>query len=102
MAPKVTINTIRRDLMAQLKSRGLSEVYYVDMVDDYIKLWQTKDELVKDIEKRGVTTMWGSNIKKNDSIAELTKVLSQMSKILDWLGLKPPADAVASDGQLEM
>lgn len=82
---------IRRALLAQLTGK---EKYYVDLVDDYMSMWDTKNKLMEDIETRGVTvpyiTQSGENLKKNESVDQLIKLNAQMLKLLDSLGIKPP------------
>lgn len=84
---------IRQDLIDQLDRNGTIGKYYSDLIEDYMRLWDTKNELAEDIETRGakveVETATTSNIKTNDSIPDLLKVNAQMLKILDCLGIKP-------------
>lgn len=84
---------IKEDLINQLERNGVYGNHYLDLVNDYMALWEIKNALIKDIKKRGVTTkyqngenQWG--YKKNDSISELNKTNAQMLKILNELGLK--------------
>lgn len=85
---------IKKDLLEQLERNGTYGEHYIDLVNDYICLWEIKNQLAKDIKNRGVAPkyqngeyQWG--YKKNDSIAELNKTSAQMLRILDKLGLKP-------------
>lgn len=84
---------IQQDLLDQLERNGTVGTYYTDMITDYMKLWDTKNGLVADIEARGVTvenvTNAGTNIKRNDSVGELLKTNAQMLKLLDSLGIRP-------------
>ncbi|WMJ81965.1 P27 family phage terminase small subunit [Clostridium sp. MB40-C1] len=96
---------IKKDLLEQLKSNGVTGKAYIDLVEDYISLWEIKNALIKDIRERGVTIeyqngkdQWG--YKKNDSINELNKTSTQMLKILNELGLK--ATPTDGDDDLEM
>lgn len=96
---------IKKDLLEQLKNNGVTGKAYIDLVEDYISLWEIKNALIKDIRERGVTIeyqngkdQWG--YKKNDSINELNKTSTQMLKILNELGLK--ATATDGDDDLEM
>lgn len=87
---------IKKDLIEQLERNGVYGNHYLDMVDDYMSLWDIKNELIKDIRSRGVTTQYNngggqSGYKKNDSIAELNKTNAQMLKILSELGIKAVA-----------
>ena len=84
---------IKKDLMAQLEERGMTQTYYKSLVDDYISLWDVKNELIKNIEENGVMIEYknGANqygTRKNDCVPELTKVNGQMLKLLSELGLR--------------
>ncbi|MFE3573717.1 helix-turn-helix domain-containing protein [Lysinibacillus sp. NPDC059133] len=79
---------IERDLKDQLKLRGLDQSYYIDLVDDYMALWDVKNLLIEDINERGVVVPGMYVEKKNDSVAELNKTNAQMLRILAELGLK--------------
>lgn len=97
---------IKKDLLDQLERNGTSGYQYIDLVDDYMKLWEIKNKLLKDIKDRGVSVEYNngggqSGFKKNDSISELNKTITQMLKILNDLGLKA-ADLEADDGDEEM
>lgn len=85
---------IRKDLIGQLQHAGITGMHYLDLVEDYMSLWNIKNALVADIEERGVSVLYqnGANqhgYKKNDSIGELNKTNGQMLKILNELGIKP-------------
>lgn len=85
---------IKEDLLDQLERNGTVGKYYIDLVDDYMDLWNTKNLLVMDIKERGVVTTYNngggqSGHKKNDSVDQLLKVNQQMLKLLDSLGIKP-------------
>lgn len=81
-------NAIRSDLIDQLNEKGAGHAHYIDMVNDYMSLWDIKNMLIDDIETRGVVVVWNNNTKKNDSIAELNKTNAQMLKIISELDLK--------------
>lgn len=95
---------IKQDLIDQLERQGVYGQHYLDLVDDYMALWDVKNALIKDIKERGVTTKYqnGANqwgYKKNDSVSELVKVNAQMLKILSELGLKATdVPAIDDDG----
>ena len=85
---------IQADLLDQLERNGTIGKYYVDLVADYMSLWVTKNLLIADIKKRGVSTRYNhgggqSGYKKNDSVDQALKVNGQMLKILDSIGIKP-------------
>jgi tryptophan synthase alpha subunit len=75
--------------MSKLKDKGLeSEMQFVDMVNTYMKFFDIKNKLIEDIEERGVSVMGVTgSVKKNDSITELIKVITSMSKLLEFLGI---------------
>lgn len=84
---------IKSDLLAQLKERGMTQAYYISLVDDYMSLWTVKNELIENIRENGVMVEYknGANqygTKKNDCVPELTKVNGQMLKLLHELGLR--------------
>lgn len=83
---------IRKDLIKQLKERGTSQAHYESLVDDYIKFWNVKEELLADINERGVNIEYTNTAghqawKRNDSVSEVVKVQNQMLKILGDLGI---------------
>ena len=84
---------IKQDLLDQLERNGIYGQHYIDLVNDYMALWEVKNKLIKDIKEKGVQikyqngeNQWG--YKKNDSVRELTNVNNQMLRLLDALGLK--------------
>ncbi len=99
---------IKKDLLDQLERNGVYGKHYLDLVNDYMSLWEIKNKLIKDIKERGVSVKYDngggqSGFKKNDSIAELNKTNAQMLKILNELGLKPSrSDGDPDDGDMEM
>lgn len=84
---------IKKDLIDQLERNGVLGSHFLDLVEDYMSLWDIKNDLIKDIECRGVSIAWSNGggqggFKKNDSISELNKTNAQMLKLLNELGLK--------------
>ena len=91
-----TKEALKADLLDQLGRNGTHGKHFEDLINDYLSLWEIKNELIKDVKERGVSikyqhgkNQWG--YKRNDSIAELNKTNAQMLKILSELSLKPPA-----------
>ena len=99
-------NAIKQDLLDQLDRNGTVGGYYMDMIEDYMELWDTKNKLTTDIKRRGakveVVTAAGSvNVKTNDSVLDRLKVNAQMLKILDSIGIKPAqTDGDAGDDEM--
>lgn len=85
---RISKTKLKKDLLEQLAKRNLTQAHYIDLANDYISLWEVKNLLLKDIEERGVKVPWQSSFKKNDSIAELSKISAQMLKVLADLGIK--------------
>lgn len=90
---KTLRSKIRDDLFEQLGTNGIIHAHFMDLVEDYMSLWDIKNKLIADIEERGVSVL-GANgfLKKNDSINELNKTNTQMLKILNELNLKAISD----------
>jgi len=98
---------IKQDLLDQLERNGIYGQHYIDLVNDYISMWEIKNKLIKDIKEKGVSVkyqngenQWG--YKKNDSVRELTNVNNQMLRLLDSLGLKPSKFEAEEDDDWEM
>lgn len=84
---------IKKDLLAQLNEKGLTQKYYVSLVDDYLALWDIKNMLIAEIKADGVVITYNNGggqkgKKKNDAVPELNKTNAQMLKILSELGLR--------------
>lgn len=91
---RIKKDEIKKDLLDQLERNGVYGKHYIDLVDDYMAMWEIKNKLIADIKQRGVAIPWNNGekqggYKKNDSISELNKTNAQMLKILNELGLKP-------------
>lgn len=88
---------IRESLLWQAEQKDrLEDAYYMDLIEDYLRLWDIKNELIADIAERGVqvkyqngANQWGH--KKNDSVTEVAKYNAQMLKLINELGLKESA-----------
>lgn len=92
---KITRKDVEKALMAQINPSGVSEQkHFLDLINDYMAMWNIKEKLIADIRERGAVVAYTSNngtvnMKKNDSIDQLLKVNAQMLKILSDLGLRP-------------
>ena len=89
---EIEYERIKANLLDQLKAKDRYEEVYIDLVNDYMSMWQIKNQLIADINARGVQiktfNSHGQEVyKKNDSIVELPKYNSQMLKLLNDLGL---------------
>lgn len=84
---------IKQDLIDQLERQGIYGQHYLDLINDYMELYDIKNKLIKDGKKNPYTEWRNSETsygrKKNDSIDQAVKVNQQMLKILSFLNIKP-------------
>ena len=104
MAKKPAKKTlIKDDLLDQLDRAGVHNYHYLDMINDYMSLWEIKNKLIKDGKKNPYTEWKNSETsfgrKKNDSIDQALKVSQQMIRILKFLGLKVSKFEAESDDE---
>lgn len=83
---------IEDSLLEQLALLGAMKEHYIDLIRDYISLWETKTDLMKDIEDEGVSykeySSTGTLVKKNNpSVKDFVMVNKQMLSLLKELGL---------------
>ena len=95
-------SAIKRALLEELKTQGNDSPLFVDLVNDYLACWTIQQYLKADIDERGVSIEWNngggqSGYKKNDSISELSRINSQMLKILKELNIKTTHTDSAKD-----
>lgn len=98
---------IKDSLVDQLSCRGLESDHFIDMVNDYISMWQVKNFLIKDIKTRGVTFLDNSHLgtkmqKNNPSVKELVMINKQMLSVLKELGLNAATMGGDYSGAKEM
>lgn len=96
-------NEIKEDLLKQLDENENTAKYFIDLINDYLEIWNIKNNLIQDIKTRGVQikyqngqNQWG--YKKNDSVSELIKYNAQMLNLLDKLGIKATPKILGDDG----
>lgn len=88
---------IEDDLLSQLNDKSITGEHYHDLVQDYLCLWDLKNELINDIEDEGVKVSGMHGPKSNPSINDLNKTNAQMLKILSDLGLKAAPEINGDD-----
>ena len=86
---------VKKSLTEQLELQNKTADFYMDLVEDYMSYWRMKEELVKDIENKGLryTCINGNGLeieKPNESVQNLQKTTTTMLKILSDLNLKEP------------
>ena len=89
---EIEYERIKANLLDQLKAKDRYEEVYIDLVNDYMAMWKIKNDLIEDINSRGVRIETFNSkgqviLKKNDNISEVPKYNSQMMKLLADLGL---------------
>ena len=89
---EISRKKVRESLIEQLALKGATKDHYIDLISDYMKLWDVKNALQADIKDRGVTFKDYSSTgvmmqKNNPSVKELVMVNRQMLSILKELGL---------------
>ena len=101
---KKAYRTIKASLVDQLVRSGNDTAYFMDLVEDYIKMYIIKELANADLLENGVTVEWRNSEtqygrKKNDSVDQILKTNLQMIKLLDMLGIKPE-DGIEDDEEL--
>lgn len=81
---------VKESLIEQLRLLGADKPVFLSLVDDYMRLWSTKEKLLKDINDRGISfedfsASGKKMMKQNPSTKEVVAVSSQMLKILEQL-----------------
>ncbi|WP_430508354.1 P27 family phage terminase small subunit [Rossellomorea marisflavi] len=79
---------IEADLLNQLKERDIGGEHFLDLIQDYLSMWDLKNKLIDDIEEEGTKIAGMHGPKSNPAIGDLNKTNAQMLKILSELGLK--------------
>lgn len=90
---------IRNALLRHLELQNAKREPFLDIVEQYMSLWDTACQLELDISERGVVVEGMHGVKKNDSVPEQQKVNKQMLSILAYLDISPEVteDAIGGD-----
>lgn len=93
---------IEESLLEQLEMKGADMDHFVDLVRDYMSLWDVKNDLLEDIKKRGVMYKDFSSVgiemmKNNPSVRELVGINRQMLSILKDLDINTKTVALFDD-----
>ena len=83
-------------MIKQLETKGANVAHFIDLIYDYLELYETKKKLQTDIKKRGVSYKTTSAsgyeiIKQNQSVKDVVAVEKQMLSILKEMGLTTDA-----------
>lgn len=96
---------IKNSLLETLEKSNNNTPYFVNLVEDYMSFYETKEQAKAEIEEKGVMVEYQngknqSGYKKNDMIEVILKVNAQMIKILDKLGINIDGDLGFDDDEL--
>lgn len=97
--------SIRKSLLDQLERGGNDVPHFIDLVEDYMKMYIIKELASYDVQTRGTFVEWSNSetqygSKKNDSVDQVLKTNQQMIKLLDMLGIKPDAGLGTEDEEM--
>ncbi|HBJ8545876.1 P27 family phage terminase small subunit [Listeria monocytogenes] len=92
---------IRNSLLKHLEIKDAKREPFLDIVEQYMSLWDTACQLELDISERGVVVEGMHGMKKNDSVPEQQKVNKQMLSILAYLDMNPEVAADATGGDID-
>lgn len=86
--PETIMKTLRKTMLKDLEARGLTDEIYLDMVDEYVELWDRRRMLAEDVEERGVSVLDGARggRTENRSISLGLQVSKQMLSLYNALG----------------
>ena len=83
---------VRESLLESLRYRGIARQPWLDLVEQYMNLWDTSWLLNANIQAEGVMITTPSGMtKKNDSVGLLVNINKQMNQQLEKLGIEAPA-----------
>lgn len=91
---------LRDSLIDNLLSRGITEDIFTDKVQEYMDLWQRRQDLEEDIEERGIVIEDAKRggLVENRSVSLEVQISRQMLAIFKALGFEEMANAVNSGG----
>ena len=97
---------IRQSLIDQLKAKGASIEAYINMIDDYMTMWDEKEMLKADMKEKGLryTVISGNGFetdRDNASFKVFPLVNKQMLMLLKQMGLTTK-DAIEDMGDDEL
>ena len=88
---------VKKSLVDQLKRKGADIALFKDQVDDYMAMWDLKEQLIEDIRETGLRTSDG---KDNSSPKQLPIVNRQMLSLLKILQIAPDDVLIEGDDDL--
>ncbi|OMH30730.1 P27 family phage terminase small subunit [Bacillus thuringiensis] len=84
---------IKQDLLQQLENSDLHGMHYIDLVDDYMTMFDAKNKLAREMKKNGPMIEWQNSesqkgVKANPATKEFRETNKRMTELLKVLGLK--------------
>ncbi|WP_088350549.1 MULTISPECIES: P27 family phage terminase small subunit [Bacillus] len=84
---------IKQDLLQQLENSDLHGMHYIDLVDDYMTMFDAKNKLAREMKKNGPMIEWKNSesqkgVKANPATKEFRETNKRMTELLKVLGLK--------------
>ena len=101
MKSKRTRKQIKESLLQQLRAKGADTVFYRDLVDKYMDLWDGVEEMLEDIRVRGrrysSVSVSGKEFEKDNLSQKMVPTyLKQMQSLLSDMGISP--DKIIQEG----
>ena len=90
---------VRQDLIEQLKSNRVYGSHFYDLIDQYMRFWDTDKELTEIIIENGNMTMTNTGYKVHPAVEARNKNSTQMLKIIGTLGINVKSLSSASGGE---
>ncbi|MCI8710407.1 MAG: P27 family phage terminase small subunit [Dorea sp.] len=83
---------VKKSLIEQLESKGADVDIFIDQINDYMTMWDLKENLKDDILKNGLRMMYktangGKAEKDNPSVKQLPAVNKQMLMLLKQMDI---------------
>lgn len=90
---------VRQDLIDQLKSNRVYGSHFYDLVDQYMRFWDTDKELTDIIQENGNMIMTNTGYKVHPAVEARNKNSTQMLKIIGTLGINVKSLSSAGGGE---
>lgn len=92
---------IKDSLLGQLVAKGADICLFEDLINDYMEMWDLKEQLIRDVRVNGLTktyeTATGNGAEKdNPSVKLVPAINKQMLALLKQMGIS--TDTVVKEG----
>lgn len=83
---------LKKSLMDYLESKGMKQLPYTELVEQYMEMWCLLQMAMADLRERGIYVEYQngsqSGISENKSVTTTIRISQQMNRILEILGLR--------------